>query len=84
MTTDGAEEDVSDALVGKGNGITCFAHTLQLIVHAGIDSGRFKAAIERIRDLVVLCRSSRPIREAINAAMKKRVNAADKGVKRRK
>ena len=83
MTTDGAEAAVSDALVGVGNGVTCFAHTLQLVVHAGIDSGGFKQAIERIRNLIVFCRASRPVREALRATLDKR-RRNNKDSKRRK
>ena len=75
MTTDGAEAAVADALVGKGNGVTCFSHTLQLVVHAGIDGDDFKQAIERIRSLVVFCRSSRLVMEKLADAIARQKKA---------
>ena len=82
MTADGAEQAAMEALVGKGNGVTCFAHTIQLGVRSGLEHGGFSQAIERILSRIVYCRSKRHIAEALKAA-KKRIKAVSAAAKRR-
>lgn len=82
MTADGAETAATDALVGAGNGVTCFAHTIQLGVRDGLAHGGFAKAFENVRGLIVYCRSKRHIVEALKAA-KKRAKKAAQAAKRR-
>ena len=68
MTTDGAEEAASEKVVGEGNALTCFSHTLQLVVNAGTAVPAFAMGITRIRSLVKFIRARRLLTEKVIAA----------------
>ena len=65
MTGDGAEALAVDKVVGEGNGITCFSHTLQLVVRAGFDSDGFQESIKRVRNLIKFVLARRPVLEHV-------------------
>ena len=57
-------------MVGAGNALTCFSHTLQLIVTAGNEVPVSKTSIDRVRNLIKFVRSHRHVLEAVFTAKK--------------
>ena len=64
-TSDGASNEQNAGVKLTGNHITCYAHTLQLIVVAGLERARVSDALKRLNDLIAVTLRSKTLRHKL-------------------
>ena len=68
--SDGASNETGAGEALTGNHLTCYAHTLQLVVRAGYESSPLKRALEKMNDLIRTTLKSKVLRRKLRALVR--------------